>query len=217
MCPPSSEEVLFARTTIAIAFQRTIDRSRRSMLGSLGSVGSRSAGIVFTYAVFSEAIGPVPACWARSMTRVSSSRARSGPSVAMTASIASSHSVVSTASLSGAAASLPLPATSGSEGASPLAACPLLLGRAGLAVRSEVAMRREVRLYLRDRGHRDDASSESPHPGDRVTLREIDGPPGAPWDRPLAGALDRLTVTSEVLAGNPLGDPSRRRAPLRRR
>jgi hypothetical protein len=43
-----------------------------------------------------------------------------------------------------------------------------------------------------------------------MTLREIDGPPGAPWDRPLAGALDRLTVVSEALAGNPLGDPDRR-------
>ncbi len=51
------------------------------------------------------AIGPVPACWARSITRVSRSRARSAPSAAMTASIASSHSVVSTASMSGAAPS----------------------------------------------------------------------------------------------------------------
>jgi len=33
---------------------------------------------------------------------------------------------------------------------------------------------------------------------------------GAPWTRPLAGSLDRLVVESDVLAGNPLGDPARR-------
>ena len=33
---------------------------------------------------------------------------------------------------------------------------------------------------------------------------------GAPWSRPLAGALDRLVVESDLLAGNPLGDPARR-------
>jgi hypothetical protein len=43
-----------------------------------------------------------------------------------------------------------------------------------------------------------------------VALRELDGPPGEPWARPLAGALDRLTVESELLARNPLGDPARR-------
>jgi S-formylglutathione hydrolase FrmB len=43
-----------------------------------------------------------------------------------------------------------------------------------------------------------------------VPLTEVDGPAGAPWERPLAGALDRLVVESELLAGNPLGDPSRR-------
>ena len=31
-----------------------------------------------------------------------------------------------------------------------------------------------------------------------------------PWERPLSGRLDRLTVDSEILAGNPLGDPARR-------
>src|ERR1700722_20018664 len=41
-----------------------------------------------------------------------------------------------------------------------------------------------------------------------MALRELEGPPGAPWERPLAGALDRLVVESERLAGNPLGDPS---------
>ena len=43
-----------------------------------------------------------------------------------------------------------------------------------------------------------------------VALRELDGLPGAPWERPLAGALDELVVESQLLADNPLGDPTRR-------
>jgi hypothetical protein len=43
-----------------------------------------------------------------------------------------------------------------------------------------------------------------------VALTAVDGPPGAPWERPPAGTLDRLVVESELLAGNPLGDPTRR-------
>jgi hypothetical protein len=43
-----------------------------------------------------------------------------------------------------------------------------------------------------------------------MALREVEGLAGAPWERPLAGALDRLVVDSELLAANPLGDPSRR-------
>jgi S-formylglutathione hydrolase FrmB len=43
-----------------------------------------------------------------------------------------------------------------------------------------------------------------------MSLREVDGPAGAPWEPPIAGALDRLVVESELLAGNPLGDPARR-------
>jgi hypothetical protein len=43
-----------------------------------------------------------------------------------------------------------------------------------------------------------------------MALREVEGPAGAPWERPLAGALDRLVVESELLAANPLGDPPRR-------
>ncbi len=43
-----------------------------------------------------------------------------------------------------------------------------------------------------------------------MPLRESDGPPGPPWDRSLAGELDRITVRSELLAGNPLGDPADR-------
>jgi hypothetical protein len=43
-----------------------------------------------------------------------------------------------------------------------------------------------------------------------MALREIEGPAGAPWRRPLSGSLDRLVVESELLAGNPLGDPAQR-------
>jgi hypothetical protein len=43
-----------------------------------------------------------------------------------------------------------------------------------------------------------------------VALREVPGPPGPPWDRDPVGTLDRLTVVSELLADNPLGDPARR-------
>lgn len=43
-----------------------------------------------------------------------------------------------------------------------------------------------------------------------MSLRKLEGPPGAPWDRRLAGMLDRITVHSELLEGNPLGDPARR-------
>ena len=60
MWPPSSRSFLPARMTIAIAFQRMIERSLRSTFGSPGSSGSRSTGIVFTYGVLSVVIGPVP-------------------------------------------------------------------------------------------------------------------------------------------------------------
>ena len=33
---------------------------------------------------------------------------------------------------------------------------------------------------------------------------------GAPWERPLEGRLEQIAIDSEVLAGNPLGDPARR-------
>ncbi len=39
-----------------------------------------------------------------------------------------------------------------------------------------------------------------------MALRAADGSPGPPWERPLRGRLDKLTVESELLAGNPLGD-----------
>jgi S-formylglutathione hydrolase FrmB len=42
-----------------------------------------------------------------------------------------------------------------------------------------------------------------------MALRAIDGSAsGAPWERPLRGSLDQLVVESELLAGNPLGDPA---------
>lgn len=43
-----------------------------------------------------------------------------------------------------------------------------------------------------------------------MALTAVDGAPGAPWNRTLAGTLDALVVESELLAGNPLGDPARR-------
>jgi S-formylglutathione hydrolase FrmB len=43
-----------------------------------------------------------------------------------------------------------------------------------------------------------------------MSLREVEGSPGPPWERPLAGHLDRLVVESELLADNPLGDSARR-------
>jgi hypothetical protein len=43
-----------------------------------------------------------------------------------------------------------------------------------------------------------------------MAITELEEPAGAPWERPLRGRLDRLTVESELLAGNPLGDPARR-------
>ena len=43
-----------------------------------------------------------------------------------------------------------------------------------------------------------------------MSIEEVEGPPGAPWQRPMHGTLDRLVVESELLAGNPLGDPATR-------
>ena len=43
-----------------------------------------------------------------------------------------------------------------------------------------------------------------------MTLTETDAPLGPPWARPLHGSFEALVVESELLAGNPLGDPSRR-------
>ena len=43
-----------------------------------------------------------------------------------------------------------------------------------------------------------------------MALKTVDGMPGAPWNRELAGTFDQLVVESEFLADNPLGDPARR-------
>lgn len=43
-----------------------------------------------------------------------------------------------------------------------------------------------------------------------MPMRVVEGPPGTPYRRELRGRLDELVVESEVLAGNPLGDPTRR-------
>jgi enterochelin esterase-like enzyme len=43
-----------------------------------------------------------------------------------------------------------------------------------------------------------------------MTLRQVQEPLGPPWQRPFAGRFEQLVVESEVLAGNPLGDPVRR-------
>lgn len=43
-----------------------------------------------------------------------------------------------------------------------------------------------------------------------MALHPVEGLAGPPWERPLAGALDKLVVESELLADNPLGDPARR-------
>ena len=42
----------------------------------------------------------------------------------------------------------------------------------------------------------------------RVALCEVEGGSGARWQRPLAGSLDQLVVHSDLLEGNPLGDPA---------
>ena len=51
MWPPSSEDCLFARTTIAMAFQRTSDLMLFSSSASPGDRSSWVMGMVFMYAV----------------------------------------------------------------------------------------------------------------------------------------------------------------------
>src|SRR3954451_3939060 len=100
MWPPSSEDSLLARSTIAIAFQRIIERTRRSSCSSTGYSGSRCGGIVLRYGDVPAGIGAAPVIWAWPTTRSSRCWARSGPSWSKTASSASSHSRVSWGSMS---------------------------------------------------------------------------------------------------------------------
>lgn len=46
--------------------------------------------------------------------------------------------------------------------------------------------------------------------GASMALQEVGGPVGPPWARELRGTLDQLVVQSELLDGNPLGDPATR-------
>lgn len=43
-----------------------------------------------------------------------------------------------------------------------------------------------------------------------MALKEVSGPAGAPWEPRLQGRILELVVESELLAGNPLGDPATR-------
>jgi enterochelin esterase-like enzyme len=43
-----------------------------------------------------------------------------------------------------------------------------------------------------------------------MTVRELDAPAGPPWEPELNGTFERLVVESSLLAGNPLGDSTRR-------
>ncbi len=43
-----------------------------------------------------------------------------------------------------------------------------------------------------------------------MSLKKVEGAPGPPWDLRGKGRLDRLVVESDLLKGNPLGDPHQR-------
>src|SRR6185312_5518419 len=62
MCPPNSDDSLLARSTVAMAFHRVIDRSRHSTARSPGYGGCFSTGIVLTYGVVIE-YGTVAPRW----------------------------------------------------------------------------------------------------------------------------------------------------------
>ena len=82
-----------------------------------------------------------------------------------------------------------------------------------LAQREEAAGQR-IAVVLPDSGERYVSTpffAPEPRRGTRaLTLHRRDVAAGAPWERPLHGTLDRLVVESELLAGNPLGDPAHR-------
>src|SRR3954470_11438297 len=100
MWPPSSELSLLACMTIAIAFQRIAERILCSSSRSPENGASSWGGIVLTYGVGPWSGGGAPTRRARSMTVSTSCCARCTPSLATTASSASSHSLVSCGSTS---------------------------------------------------------------------------------------------------------------------
>src|SRR6478672_5799199 len=100
MCPPSSEEVLLARSTIAAAFHRISERILCSMVRSPGCAGSSCGAMVLTYAVLAAKGSFAPLRRAARTIPSSSSSTRPMPSKASTESSASSHSRVSAESRS---------------------------------------------------------------------------------------------------------------------
>src|SRR6201982_432965 len=101
MCPPSSEDSALARSTMARAFHRIIDRIRWSMASSRGlSRSSLPGGIVFRYGVVALYGTGAPFLRASVTTSSSKEKARAAPSQASTESRASTHSRVSAGSRS---------------------------------------------------------------------------------------------------------------------
>ena len=81
-----------------------------------------------------------------------------------------------------------------------------------LAARPEARDKR-IAVVLPDNGERYVSTpffAPEPAPHHRMSVREVEGPAGAPWEPPLHGILDRLVIESDALADNPLGDPARR-------
>src|SRR5829696_913884 len=113
MWPPSSEDSLLARSTIARAFQRFMARMLCSTAWSPGYGSSRSGGMVFRYGVAAEY--GTGTCLRRlsASSESSSCSARSVPSNSSTESSASSHSLVSAGSGSTSMAPLPQVLVSG--------------------------------------------------------------------------------------------------------
>src|SRR3954466_15334478 len=100
MCPPSSLDSLLACITIAIEFQRIAERILCSSSRSPENGASSDGGIVLTYGVGPWSGGGAPTRLSRSMTLSTSCCARCTPSLATTASRASSQSRVSCGSTS---------------------------------------------------------------------------------------------------------------------
>src|SRR5215213_7578594 len=100
MCPPSSEDSLLARSTIATAFHRMIERILCSMAPSPGCSGCSWGAMVFRYGVFAEYGTGTPLRRPSPISSSSRNPARSAPSNSMTESNASRHSLVSTGSAS---------------------------------------------------------------------------------------------------------------------